>query len=331
MTHFRAWMLVGIVSLAGCNESQTLQGVEAKSAPVESVVSSITAGTVEAQQQTELAFGTSGRVQKVYAIVGQKVREGDILASLENNDLNTILLHAEREYARTQKLFQANLASKVGLDESRRNFEIAKSNLEKAQIRAPFDGLVTEVNLEIGELAQGKTPSGKPLIRLIDLKPRLVKGEIDEVDLAKVKEGDNARIKIMAARTQPFAASVSQVVPYVNTTKEQDRTSKVELKIADESIVIPVGASADIEIVTEAKLAQVAVPSRAILGHGSQRYIYKYNGQRIVKTPVRVGVGNYERTEVVEGLSLGEIVVLPSDTIEIRDQLKARVEISDWK
>ncbi len=284
--------------MASDTSSAGLKEIAVSSAPVESTVSSISAGTVEAQQQTELAFGASGRVQKVYVTVGQKVREGDVIASLESNDLQTILVHAEREYHRAQKLFQANLASKVALDDARRNFDVAKSNSEKAQIRAPFDGLVTEVNLEVGELAQSKTPSGKPLIRLIDLKPRLVKGEIDEVDLAKVQAGASARIKILAARAQPFSASVSQVVPYVDTTKEQDRTSKVELKIADESVVIPVGASADIEIITESQVAGLAVPTKAILGHGKQRYVYKYNGQKVVKTPVRLGVGNYERTEI---------------------------------
>ncbi len=179
-------------------------------------------------------------------------------------------------------------------------------------------------------MAQSKSANGKPLIRLIDQKPRIVKGEIDEIDLAKVRAGAQARIKILAARGAPFTASVSQVVPFVSTTRETDRTSKIELRFAEADHQIPVGASADIEIVADRRESALAVPTKAVLGHGNQRYVYRAESERIVRVPVRTGIGNYERTEIIEGLNQGDVVVLPTDTLELKHGLRAKVELQNW-
>ncbi|MEK6705123.1 MAG: hypothetical protein AABZ06_04995, partial [Bdellovibrionota bacterium] len=97
----------------------------------------------------------------------------------------------------------------------------------------------------------------------------------------------------------------------------------------DNTHLIPGGASAEIEIVTDAKDNALAIPSRAVLGMGEQRYVFRYIKGRIRKTPVTRGIGNYERSEIVSGISQGDIVVLPGDAA-IKDGLRANIEIQPW-
>jgi macrolide-specific efflux system membrane fusion protein len=93
---------------------------------------------------------------------------------------------------------------------------------------------------------------------------------------------------------------------------------------------LPAGASADIEIVAASKDDVLAVPSRVVLGRGDSRYIYRAESGRSLKTPVTIGVGNYERTEVLSGLKEGDVVLYPSENAELVDNQKIIAKVSAW-
>jgi HlyD family secretion protein len=327
---------LAVATTPGCSKSVTLKAVQVASVAVESTVTTISSGTVDAQQQAVLGFSAAGRVKRISVRLGDTVKPGALIAQLDNTDLQAVHDEAVRERDRAKQLFDSGLVSRVALDEAAKNYEIARANLDKTVIRAPFEGVVTELNLEAGELYQGgagATNVGKASVRIVDLKPRIVKGQIDEADIAKVKAGAAARIKILAVRAKPFAARVERVVPYVSTTREQDRTSEIELRITEAPegpALIPVGASADIEIVVASKENVPALPSRTVLGLGANRYVYRVDGNRIRRTPIQVGLGNYDRTEIVSGVAAGDAVVFPSDEIELKDGIKVQTEKVAW-
>lgn len=323
-------LLLFCLLLTACTKTASLKGVHPASAPVETTVTTINSGTVEAENMGTLGFGISGRVAQVLAKPGDRVKAGQVLAELENADLRTIYREAQKENERAKKLLDEGLVSKVGFQEAIKAYEIAKMNYDRSVIRAPFDGVVTEVNLRVGELSGPQTPgTGKPM-RLIDEKPRLVKGDIDEVDLARVKSGQKARIRVPASRTEPFPAKVSRVVPFVDTTKEQDRTSQIELRMDGAEAAIPVGASAEIEIVTDAKEGALAVPARTVLGSGKTRYVYVAKDGKLAKVAVETGIGNYDRVEILKGVTANDVVVFPSEDADLTDGLRVHVELVPW-
>ena len=326
----RTLFILALFSTA-CSPGPQLKAIKAAKASVESTITTTSSGTVDADQQAVLGFSVTGRVMRIHVRLGDTVKRGQILAEIENSDLQTIYHQASDDLGRAQELFKDGLVSKVALDDAKKNLDVARVNLDRSVIRAPFDGVITEQNLQIGELtAHDTTSSAKAPMRIVDQKPRIVKGDIDEIDLARVHVGSPARIKILAARPTPFLATVSRVVPYVSTTKEQDRTSQIELQITEAESAIPVGASADVEVITERKDDVLAVPARAVLGTGDQRYVYRFNDGRIEKTSIKTGVGNYDRRQIIEGLSEGDVVVYPSDTVELKDKLKVKTEILPW-
>lgn len=331
---FRVYLfsILGVgISWMGCKPAIPLKAAQVAKTSVETTITTISSGTVDAERQAVLGFSAPGRVQKIVVRIGDHVSAGQILAQLENIDLQTIAQDAAREQARAKELFNSGLVSRVALDDANRALEVSRANLDKTIIRAPFAGIVTELNLQMGELASSAvTPGGKSPIRLIDLKPRIVKGDIDEVDLGKVKKGAPARIRILAVRSQPFVAQVSRVVPFVSASKEQDRTSQIELKILEDDPRIPVGASADVEIIVDKKEDVAAVPARLVLGTGDQRYLYKWVDGRAVKTPVTLGLGNYDRAEIRSGVAVGDIVLFPSDEVELKDGVKVGANVIKW-
>jgi multidrug efflux pump subunit AcrA (membrane-fusion protein) len=204
-------------------------------------------------------------------------------------------------------------------------------------MKAPFDGMITAMDLKIGEYYQSISTIGKkPLVQIIDLKKRLIKGEIDEVDLQKVAIGYQARVKIPALQNRIFKAKVTKVVPFVSTAKDQDRTSQIELEVTearDESgkdLLIPVGASADVEIISETKNNVKILPTSVLIGTGKTRSLYKIIKGKLQKSQVKLGLGNYERAEILEGLASDEWVAKPLSGLELADGMKVEVLEKAW-
>lgn len=321
-----------IIVFFGCSKKPQLKAVHVALTSVESSVTTTSTGTVVASQQAVLGFGTSGRVAQIFVKAGDAVKKRQLLAELDNRELKAVFEDADRELKRAQQLLQAGLISKAGFDQASKNHEIARANLERTRINAPFDGIITEMNLQVGEMSQTSVNlTAKAPMRIVDQQPRLIQGDIDEIDMSKVRIGIPARIRVPAVGSNWFSAVVHRVVPYVSTAKEQDRTSEIELKITDpEKALIPVGASAEIEMITEKKDQTLALPTRVVLGRIGERHVFRHQQGKLEKVSVKTGIGNYERTEIVSGLKQGDEVVYPPEDFELREGLTVKVELQSW-
>ncbi len=323
-----------LILIAACGPKVEVKTIKLSKGTVESTVTTTNSGTVEAKQQAELAFGTPGRISRIHVSLGDKVKAGTVIAELENSDLKAILDETQKDYERAEEFFKSGLVSRANLDSAKRAREVARTNLNKTMIVAPFDGMITALNLKIGEFYQssaGITTSTKKIdVQIIDLKSRLIKGEIDEVDLQKVKIGQSARVKIPAMRNQLINARLTKVVPFVSTVKDQDRTSQIELEILDNDLLIPVGASADVEIVVEKKEQASILPASTLTGVGSDRSVFVVKDNKLVKRPVKVGTGNYDRVEILSGLDAGEPIAQPLEGVELTDGMKVDPKEMQW-
>ncbi len=325
---FAAALLVANIS---CSKKAPIKVTEPKIGTVESTVSTVNSGTVEAIQQAILTFSGNGKVEKIYVKLGDVVKQGQLIAQTENRDAQALLEQASRDFETSKKLMSEGLISKAALDESKKAFEMARSTFDHTQMIAPFSGMISELNLQVGENpTTSLTSTNKVAVRIVDLKPRFIKGNIDEMDLAKVKVGAAARIRIQSVQAKAIEAKVSKVIPFISTSKEQERTAQVELQPIDTNLQLPVGASADIEIVVAAKTDALTLPARAIFGVSKQRHLYRVVNDRLVKTEIEVGLGNYESMEIVKGISLSEIVALPTEGVDFSDGLKVQTTKVTW-
>jgi RND family efflux transporter MFP subunit len=325
-------IILTMLLITSCSDKPNVDAIKMAIGSVESTVTTINSGTVEAQNQAELAFGTIGRISKIYVALGATVNAGAHIAELENADLKAVYDETIKELNRADELFKNGLVSISNLESAKRAREVARLNYEKTVMKAPFAGMITAMDLKVGEFYQSTpTVNNKPLVQIIDLKKRIIKGEIDEVDLQKVAIGYKARVKIPALKNQTFGAIVTNVVPFVSTAKDQDRTSQIELEIVEpKNILIPVGASADVEIISETKDNVKVLPASALTGTGKTRSLYKIIDGKLVKKEITLGLGNYERVEVLGGLEANELVARPSNGIELADGMKVKPVEVKW-
>lgn len=323
---FALFIFTGALCITGCKEAPEVLIVPAKRANVESIVSNVNAGTVRAERTAELAFGAVGRVKRLNVDLGDVVKQDQILAEVENADLTNELARAEREYKRRVTLSSREV-SQSELDAARQAVDWARMALEKTTIRAPYDGVITEVNLEVGQLSQITAVIPRAPLRIIDLDSRYIRAEIDEVDLPKVKVGMPARVRILAVRKEPFVGKVRKIIPYVSSVREQDRTSEIEIS-ATSDVLLPAGASADVEIIVAEVDNVITSPTRAVLGRNKERYLFKAVESKAIKTKIEAGLWNYDLTEIKQGINEGEEIIIPSDLSELEDGTRISRKIS---
>ncbi len=198
---------------------------------------------------------------------------------------------------------------------SESRIQVAEAALEQTRLTAPFDGIVAEVNGEIGEFVT-PSPVGvatPPAIDLIDMRCVYISAPIDEVDAPKIRTGMPARISLDAFRGKVFTGHVRRIAPYVLTRAKQARTVDVEAEFENpgESRDMLPGYSADIEVIVAEKADVLRVPTEAIL-EGDKVLVFR-DGEPLEQRRIETGLGNWEWTEVIAGLKAGEEVVVSVD------------------
>ena len=201
----------------------------------------------------------------------------------------------------------------------------AQATMERLLLRAPFDGVVAEINGELGEFVT-PSPVGiptPPAVDVVDTSCIYVTAPIDEVDAPRIREGMQARVTLDAFRERVFQARVRRVAPYVLDLEKQARTVEIEAELENlgDAALLP-GYSADVEVVLAERDNALRIPTRALL-EGGRVYVFDSKGERVHVQRIEVGLRNWEYTEVISGVKEGEHVVTTVDRAGLADGVAA--------
>jgi HlyD family secretion protein len=320
---------------------------------VESTVANTRAGSVSACRRAKLATPTGGRIEILAVKEGDRVRRGQLLLQLWNEDLVArervarealaaarsrvaeacqLADNAAREAERVRRLRAQGFVSEDRADraeseararaaacesahaqakEAEARVRAAAADTTRTVLRAPFDGIVAEVNGEVGEFLTPSPPGipTPPAIDLIDDSCLYVSAPIDEVDAARLAVGMPVRVTLDAWRGKPFPGRLRRIAPYVLALEKQARTVEVEVEFDSPAGArsLLVGYSADVEIVVEARERALRIPTPALMpGH---RVLVLGPAGMLEERRVQTGLSNWEYTEIRAGLAPGERVV----------------------
>ncbi len=193
--------------------------------------------------------------------------------------------------------------------------DVATAALQRTMLKAPFDGVIAEINGELGEFVT-PSPVGvptPPTVDLIDNSCLYISAPIDEVDAPAVRTGMSARITLDAFPDQDFPGHVRRVAPYVLEVEKQARTVEVEAEIdnPEKYDLIP-GYSADVEIILDTRVDVLRIPALAVID-GEKVLLLNEQDQVIEERMIERGVSNWEYSEIVSGLDGSELVILSVD------------------
>jgi HlyD family secretion protein len=218
-------------------------------------------------------------------------------------------------------------ASRARLAQEEAARELARAQRDKVVLRAPFDGVVAERNIEVGEWATPALPGlpGTPVMRLIDPDALYVRAELDEVDLGRVAENLSARVLLDPYRGRSFAGRVVRVAPFVSDVEAQNRTLEIEVEMDAPPPGLKPGTSADVEVILQARGDALRIPAYALLEGKEGKRVLVADGGTARARDVEVGLRNWEFVQVSAGLDVGAAVIVSLDREEVKDGARIRI------
>ncbi|MBX0459523.1 efflux RND transporter periplasmic adaptor subunit [Campylobacter coli] len=269
---------------------------------------------------------------------------------------------ASKQYQREQKLYAAKASSLENLETQKNNFYTLKANvaelnaqvvqleitLKNAQkdlgyttITAPMDGVVINVAVDEGQTvnANQNTPT---IVRIANLDQMEVRMEIAEADVGKIKIGTELDFSLLSDPQKTYQASIASIDPADTQISDSSTSSGsssssssssssnnaiyyyAKFYVANKDDFLRIGMSIQNEIVVASAKDVIAVPTYAIKNDAKGHYVEILQDQKAVKKYVKLGIKDSVNTQILEGLSEGELLVVSSSGDNAAPKLRLR-------
>ena len=297
-------------------------------------------GVSQAGKEVKLSFRVSGMVTKVFINVGDKVKQGNLIAAVDDTDANLTLQQAEvsveksrvqmetarSNLSRIRGLYENNnvslsdyeaakstsAAAKAAFNADKRSLELQKRILGYYRLYAPMNGIVTAVDIEPNE----NVAAGQVVAELNAGDEIEVNVGIPEAIISNVRSGDEVEVRFTSHPDTKFPGIVSEVAFAANV---QTSTYPVTVKLLGDMSKLRPGMSADVTFQFKEKNQDkmspaLLVPTHAVSEDNIGSYVFVLEESTTETTVVhrkRVNVGKLTRNgfEILDGLSEGDLVV----------------------
>lgn len=277
-------------------------------------------------QQAQASLSSAMHSQQQVCVMAERsARESQRLQSLAERKLISI---DAADNAQSNSLAQrgACAAAQAQVESARAQLATQQAVLERFQLRAPFAGVVAEINGELGEYVTPSPPgvATPPAVDLIDTSCLYATAPIDEVDAAALRLGMPVKITLDAFRDRAFSGKLTRIAPYVLDLEKQARTVDVDVRFDEvpQDVVLLIGYSADVTIVLQKSERVLRVPTEALVS-GDHVWVLDAKAGVLNKRQLQLGIGNFTSTEVRSGLKEGDLVVRSPDQPGIREGVNA--------
>jgi len=320
------------------NDSKITAAIPVKAAAVkrgEISLSLMQTTTIEAIRTVDILTKVSGQVVKLPVEEGVKVKKGDLLAELNEAELQIefmktkISMETDKTMLeRAQNMLDKKLIAEENYEITRLQYESSKAAHEAARlqldytsVRAPFNGVVTIRNIELGQ----RVNVNQSLFVVADFNPLRAKIYVPEKDIGRIYEGQRAKITIEAEPGSGFSGIVKMISPVVDPSSG---TSKVTIDIEDARGKLKPGMFASVFITTETHDDALIIPKKALILESDLDQVYIYNNGNAHKVTLKVGFTSGEDLEVLSGLDEGDLVVIAGQD-GLREGLPLRIPDRD--
>lgn len=333
--------VLGIVFLAACGSStgQDAQNTQTKEAvAVNKIAVAVKtlayerfdhyieiSGTIEAINIAFISPETSGQIKEIFVKEGDRVKKGQSLVKLNTSILNNQIKEVEKAlelaniiYTKQDNLWNQKIGSEIdfltaknGKESLERSLETLKSQLDLALVKSPFDGIVDDIILKVGELA---APGGQ-LMHIVNLDDLYINADLAETYLSTVKKGDKVDLSFASYPDLNMVTSIHRIG---NIIHSMNRTINIQLQIKNKNEMLKPNGLAIIKINDFSVKKAIVVPSLIIKQDNKGSFLYiatkKNNTWIAQKRYVQMGVSFQDQSMIESGLAEGEKVIIKGFT-----------------
>ena len=300
-------------------EKDTVVSVRATEAKMMSIkTTSPITGRVEPVEEVNIVPLANGEVTRVYVEVGDRVKEGQVLftvdqtqASVTLNQAKTALNLAKSTYDRMSALYREGACSYQDYQQAESSYANAQQTYTSASdvygncsVTSPINGYVTAKNVTEGGLA---TSAGGAAMVVADVSQLVVNTTVSEYIVNDLKEGDVVSIYIKTLGDKPFKGVIDTISPAPATGS---LTYPIKIRISGEESQIKAGMFAEVRIQADEKDDVIAVPSDSVLIKSGKPVVVVLNKKNVASyVNVTTGLDNGKYVEIKKGLKEGDRVV----------------------
>ena len=275
------------------------------------------AGKVDALKDVDVVSETQGTVTAVHVSVGSRVVPGTVLAVVDDQIPRSTQIAAEinyqkaqRDYQRSEELYQENSISSSQLDGARlamkaaeNQLDIAKRQLENTRLKSRITGTVNSRPIEVGTMVQ----PGMVVANIVDISALKVRVNVPEREAFQVKPGDKVEISTDVYPGVVFAGKIDNIA----AKADEAHTYPVEIVVPNNTKnPLKAGMFARVQFTSIAPVEALVIPRIALIGSIKDAQVFVVNSQRAYLRALVVGRQAAGLFEVASGLAEGDTVVI---------------------
>lgn len=302
----------------------------------------VAVGRLRAVFSTELRSEINGRIIKILAVDGQKVDRDQEILRLDQQDLLTQIQEMERsieaaklraqrarkDYERQIDLQKRGVVTQKDFEDARITLSLAdndatifearaanlRDKLTKTVIRAPHAGTLLLRDLTEGQvITSAAAQNGGTLLgEVADLSSLMVRTNINEIDVARLKVADVAKVRVDSIRSMMMDGSIKRIATSANESNvDRTRVFPVDVILDEADERLRPGMSATVTFTLARADDTPALPLSAVFSTAeSMRYVFLHRGERFEIRAVETGIADTRRVQVLSGLEMGDEVAL---------------------
>jgi len=278
-------------------------------------------GRIEGFKEIDLVFDGKGILESFNFEEGERILEGDIIASIDQKDALLKLKYSSLELEKTKKLYELGGYDKLAVDQKKLEYESAKRDLEKTNIYAPSDGYLGSKEKDTGAFVSSQDKVGS----FVDFSEVYASFDVIEEDSPKIELGQTVEIFVDAYPGDSYTGTIDMISPTIEG-RTRTQTIKIELE-NDESLLKP-GMFARAIINTYEKKDALIIPASAFKKKENKFFVYivhpeeKEEGEEetelsedagqvgiVEEREIKVEYSTHDVAEVETGLEEGELII----------------------
>ncbi|MEA3489259.1 MAG: efflux RND transporter periplasmic adaptor subunit [Candidatus Omnitrophota bacterium] len=291
-------------------------------------------GRIEGFREIELRFDGKGLLESFNFEEGERILEGDIIASLDQKDALLKLKYASLELEKMKKLYELGGVDKVAVEQKKLEYESAKRDLEKTNIYASSDGYLGSKEKDVGAYVSSQDKVGM----FVDFNEVYATFDVIEEDSPKMELGQTAEIFLDAYPGSTYSGTVDMISPVI---EGRTRTQKVKIELENEENELKPGMFARAIINTYEKKDALIIPASAFKKQENKYFVYVVHPEEkegeeedaaefetgiVEEREIEIEYLTHDAAEIDKGLVEGELVIRELHQ-EYRD--KDKVEITE--
>jgi len=278
-------------------------------------------GNLLPNQRVIMRSEIDGVIENIHFDEGEEIFQNKKLVDISTKELSLKLKIAladsklaESNLNRDEELAKKNLIPNAKLDQTRTfaerasfNKELSKINLNKSLIKSPLKGTIKTRFVKVGEFVR----KGDRLVEILDVDRILVKVNIPEQEILKIKIGQKVDIVLYILENKMIEGQVKKIGLEADSS---NRTFPVEIEVDNSERELRPGMLARATFTQRVDQDQVVVPRHAIMERDMGRIVYVVDNDIAIQRKVAIGITQREKVQVIMGLSKGEKLVIEGHT-----------------